>query len=267
MLYGEMSFMTSTVKKPSGVQTSKVVVSPHGVGVWKAIRSLWSLMAGKISLRVGNGRKILFWCDKWLGHGPLKELFPEFFSIATTPNISLESAKGVHGWNITFRRLQHDQELERVVEFFKTLGSFQGFKDTEDSLIWKPTSKGTYLCFLCGAAGENNSHLFIHCPVTGQLWQLFLNMVGIRWSMPATSVDLLKCWNQNDGAVSQKKWWKLVPACIWWTIWKERNYRAFEDKYNFVEKTKMNCIFLFYFWCKESYAEEAESLVDMIGSL
>jgi len=33
---------------------SKAVVSPHGVGVWKAIRSLWSLMAGKISLRVGK---------------------------------------------------------------------------------------------------------------------------------------------------------------------------------------------------------------------
>ncbi|WMV37869.1 hypothetical protein MTR67_031254 [Solanum verrucosum] len=114
-------------------------LNAHNQRVWKAIRSLWSLMAGKISLRVGNGRKILFRCDNWLGHGPLKELFPEFFSIATMPNISLESAKGVHGWNITFRRLLHDWELERVVEFFKTLESFQGFKDTEDSLIWKPT--------------------------------------------------------------------------------------------------------------------------------
>ncbi|WMV26113.1 hypothetical protein MTR67_019498 [Solanum verrucosum] len=35
-------------------------------------------------------------------------------------------------------------------------------------------------------------------------------MVGLRRSMPATSVDLLKCWNQNDGAVSQKNWRKLV---------------------------------------------------------
>ncbi|WMV25947.1 hypothetical protein MTR67_019332 [Solanum verrucosum] len=41
-----------------------------------------------------------------------------------------------------------------------------------------------------GAAREN--------PVTQKLSQLFLNMVGIRWSMP-TSVDLLKCWNQIWG--------------------------------------------------------------------
>ena len=59
-------------------------------------------------------------------------------------------------------------------------------------------------CFLCGATGENNSYLLIHCPVIGQLWQLFLNMVVIRWSVPATSVALLKCWNQNDETVSQK---------------------------------------------------------------
>jgi len=122
-------------------------------------------------------------------------------------------------------------------------------------------------CCMCGAAGEDNSHLFLHCPITGQLWQLFLNLVGLRWSMPATSCELLKCWNYNGGAVRQKKSWELVPACIWWTIWKERNYRIFEDKSNPVQKVKMNCILLFLFWCKENYVEETESLVDMIGSL
>ena len=44
---------------------------------------------------------------------------------------------------LLFRMPLHDWELERVVEFFKILESFQGFKDTEDSLMWKPTSKGT----------------------------------------------------------------------------------------------------------------------------
>ncbi|KAG5615862.1 hypothetical protein H5410_015686 [Solanum commersonii] len=133
----------------------------------------------------------------------------------------------------------------------------------EVHLETKAPDKG--LCFFL-ASRENNSHLFLHCPITGQLWQLFLNLVGLRWSMPATNCDLLKCWNYNGGAVRQKKWWKLVPTCIWWTIWNERNYKKFEDKSNPMQKVKLNCILLFIFWCKENYVEETESLVDMIGS-
>lgn len=52
-----------------------------------------------------------------LGHVPLKELLPQFFSIATMPDINLESAQGVHGWHITFRGLLNDWEPEKAVEF------------------------------------------------------------------------------------------------------------------------------------------------------
>ncbi|WMV38922.1 hypothetical protein MTR67_032307 [Solanum verrucosum] len=123
---------------------SNSVNCPFGVGVWRAIRSFWPLLAGNVSFKVGNGRKILFWHDNWLGHGPLKVLFPNFYTIATLPDINLESAKGVHEWNITFRRLLHDWELERVVDLFKTLESFQGFKESEDRLCWKSGSDGVY---------------------------------------------------------------------------------------------------------------------------
>lgn len=34
-------------------------------------------------------------------------------------------------------------------------------------------------CILCGKALESNSHLFIHCPLTTQLWILFLNLAGL----------------------------------------------------------------------------------------
>ncbi|WMV33213.1 hypothetical protein MTR67_026598 [Solanum verrucosum] len=129
--------------------------------------------------------------------------------------------------------------------------------------------RGFHLCSRCcmyGAARENNSHPFLHCPIIGQFWQLFLNLIRLRWSMLATSCDLLKCWNYNGGAVRQKKWWKLVTACKWWTIWKERNYKEFSKTSNSVHKVKMNCILLFHFWCKVNYVQETESLVDMIGS-
>lgn len=78
-------------------------------------------------------------------------------------------------------------------------------------------------CLLCGRNLETNSHLFLHCPITRQLWQLFLNIVGPRWTMPATIEELLECCNNNGGLFRQKAWWRLIHACIWWTVWKERN--------------------------------------------
>ncbi|WMV37870.1 hypothetical protein MTR67_031255 [Solanum verrucosum] len=122
-------------------------------------------------------------------------------------------------------------------------------------------------CFLCGAAGENNSHLFIHCPVTGQLWQLFLNMAETNWTMPEHTADLWSSWIRRGGSKSQKAWLRIIPYCIWWTFWKERNSRNFEDRSNSIEKVKGNCIVSFYFWCKEKDLEETEQIVELLGSL
>ena len=33
--------------------------------------------------------------------------------------------------------------------------------------------------------------------------------------------------------------WKIFPACIWWTMWKESNQRCFEGKQNNLQNFKM----------------------------
>lgn len=80
-------------------------------------------------------------------------------------------------------------------------------------------------CLLCNDAQENNSHLFLHCRVTDQLWQLFLTLGKVKWVMPGITLDLLRCWNNSAG--SKAKWWKVMPISIWWTVWRERNVRCF----------------------------------------
>lgn len=69
-------------------------------------------------------------------------------------------------------------------------------------------------CLLCGRDLETNSHLFLHCPITRQLRKSFLNIVGLRWTIPATTEELLKSWNNNGGSLSLKACWRLIPACI-----------------------------------------------------
>ncbi|KAG5578524.1 hypothetical protein H5410_058658 [Solanum commersonii] len=86
---------------------------------------------------------------------------------------------------------------------------------------------------------ETNNHLFLHCKVTTQL----------------------------GGRKSKKKWWSIIPSCIWWCIWKERNSRCYDNKANSIEKVKWNCLTTFYFWCKEEGIEETAQILDFIGTL
>ncbi|WMV41199.1 hypothetical protein MTR67_034584 [Solanum verrucosum] len=85
--------------------------------------------------------------------------------------------------------------------------------------------------------------------------------------MPEHTSDLLSCWIRRGGNKTQKKWWRIIPHCIWWTIWRERNGRNFEDIFNNIQKIKESCIATFYFWCKEHYVENAKQLVDLLGLL
>lgn len=54
-------------------------------------------------------------------------------------------------------------------------------------------------CSLCNETNETNSHLFLHCKVTSQLWALFLDMTQTRWTMPEHTADLLSCWIRRGG--------------------------------------------------------------------
>ena len=54
----------------------------HGVGLWKAIRKEWLGMYSSLAFRVGNGRRVRFWKDKWCRDEPLYESFPSLFAIS-----------------------------------------------------------------------------------------------------------------------------------------------------------------------------------------
>ncbi|WMV55279.1 hypothetical protein MTR67_048664 [Solanum verrucosum] len=94
-----------------------------------------------------------------------------------------------------------------------------------------------------------------------------MNVSIFSWIMPEHTSDLLSCWISRGGRKSKKKWWSIIPSCIWWCIWKERNSRCYDNKANSIEKVKWNCLTTFYFWCKEEGIEEAAQILDFIGTL
>ncbi|TMW81198.1 hypothetical protein EJD97_011224, partial [Solanum chilense] len=82
--------------------------------------------------------------------------------------------------------------------------------------------------------------------------------------MPNRITHLLYGWGEVGVGAAYKDRWMVVPACIWWTVWKERNARCFESKSFDLQKIKLNCIRLFCFWCKHIYFEDTESIIDIL---
>jgi hypothetical protein len=42
--------------------------------------------------------------------------------------------------------------------------------------------------------------------------------------------------------------WKMVPICILWCVWKERNLRCFEDMENSLEDIVASFLHMLYLW-------------------
>ena len=99
---------------------------------------------------------------------------------------------------------------------------------------------------------------FLHCTWTEQLWRMFICLKEIRWVKPGSIKGILSSWNRDGNASDKEKRWKLVPACIWWTIWNERNNRSSENWQNSLQKIKMDCLALFNFWCKQDILTRTE---------
>ncbi|WMV38706.1 hypothetical protein MTR67_032091 [Solanum verrucosum] len=291
--------------------TSNTVTSTYGVSVWRSIRNLWPKLTRNICYKVGEGTRILFWKDKWIGQNSLMEDFADLYSFCDNPGASIAEMWSQQGWNITLRRLLNDWEVDRVANLLQRLEDFPGLNINPDAIRWKHDRDGefsvgtmykrdlatqpgeiagpwkqiwksntptkikcfTWLvcrracltqerlkkrgfqivsrCFFCHEKEETNNHLFLHCRVTAQIWYLFQSIIQDPWVVPEHTADLLNCWMRRGGSKTQKKWWNLVPSCIWWSIWKERNNRCFKNITNPMQKVKENCINTLYFWCKE----------------
>ena len=73
-------------------------------------------------------------------------------------------------------------------------------------------------------------HLLIHCKYAHTLWSEVLRLIGVHRVMPknVVSVSILSAWWNWLGSHTSNVW-NMVPACLMWLIWKERNARTFEE--------------------------------------
>jgi hypothetical protein len=98
------------------------------------------------------------------------------------------------------------------------------------------------------------------------LWGFVFQKFGIHWVLPAKILDLLFGWYNWFGKHSSDIW-NLVPLCLMWSLWQERNRRIFED----LEKSLIHLQEQFLGWlydCSRSWGlTAASSLPDFVASL
>ena len=98
---------------------------------------------------------------------------------------------------------------------------------TIDNLVKKNLPLVNWCCF-CRCDEETVNHLLLHFKFAFALWSEVLIMFGVQWVIPDTIVSLLFAWRNWLGTYSSKVW-NMVPACLMWLVWKDRNARTFED--------------------------------------
>ena len=92
---------------------------------------------------VGNGEKIRFWEDLWLGDQPLCAQYSDLYRVIPSRNLTISVVLGSSPpstMNLNFRRNLVDTEIEHFQKLLLSLGSMHLSPSTTDSRGWSLSS-------------------------------------------------------------------------------------------------------------------------------
>ena len=204
-----------------------------------------------VSTRIpsGEGEYILIW---QLNHSGVFDVRSFYIALLKAPSVSFPW-KNI--WCI---------KVPKRVSFFLWTAARDGIL-TIDNLVKKDLPLVNWCC-LCKCDEETVDHLLIHCKFAYALWSEVLIMFGVQWVMPDTIVSLLFAWRNWLGTYSSKVW-NLVPACLMWLVWKERNVRNFEDVESPIDKLKTLLTRTLFEWSRIWGFMHCNSLSDFLISI
>lgn len=106
---------------------------------------------------------------------------------------------------------------------------------TWDNLI-KRGFIGPSRCPNCNLNSETISDLMETCPLAKQLWE---NVEKCNMRADARMEDVMeniRNWTKNPfKSQLLKSLWSLIPSFLYWNLWKERNYRIFNNTYRSID--------------------------------
>uniref|UniRef100_A0A2N9I206 Reverse transcriptase zinc-binding domain-containing protein n=1 Tax=Fagus sylvatica TaxID=28930 RepID=A0A2N9I206_FAGSY len=121
-------------------------------------------------------------------------------------------------------------------------------------------------CCMCCCDGETVAHLLLHCSLARMLWSFVFTAFGIHWVIPRSVVDLLLGWRNWFGK-HQSSIWNLVPSCLMWSVWRERNARTFENTCRSADQLQELFVNSLYDWSRVWGFTTANTVAEFIASL
>jgi len=102
-------------------------------------------------------------------------------------------------------------------------------------------------CCIYKQNGKSVDHLLLHCDMTYALWSALFTRFGLSWVMRRRVFDLFACW-RTFGRPRSDAIWKMVPTCLLWCVWKERNNRCFRGFGEVIEVYSNYVFSTLYLW-------------------
>ena len=122
-------------------------------------------------------------------------------------------------------------------------------------------------CFLCKEEEETNDHLFLFCNKASMLGNMIFSLFSVQWVLQSIVRGDLLGWNDAFVGKRRVKAWRTAPLCLMWTLWKERNGRAFNDVERADQAIKYSFLYNFVNWARVSIEDHILSMVDFIDWL
>jgi hypothetical protein len=141
------------------------------------------------------------------------------------------------------------------------LGAPYAFNKIGYYLLKKKKKKNRYC--LCKAEGETIDHMFLHCEIACSLWYAIFSHFSLSWVMPSKVEGLFACW-WSGGWSRSSVVRKMVPLCIVWCLWLERNERCFKDFERSLEELTTFFFYMLYTWTTAWLAPLVISYLDFL---
>lgn len=141
-----------------------------------------------------------------------------------------------------------------------------GHNLTIDDLVCRGHVLVNRYCMFCVDAGTVD-HLFLHCSLASRLWRLACSLFGFTWAQPKRVMDMLLSWRRARVGRHRQRVWSLVPFCLMWLVWLERNRRIFQELERSMSWLKDWFLVTLYSWLECKVNPDIFSFLDFMDDV